>query len=747
MTALLLAVVFGAGFPYQWGYQTTQSHVNSIIEDGDGTMWCATSGGVIRYDPAGGWLDPLVYPDGLPWPGALDLLLQDSMLWVATDGGGLAFGDGSDWQLFSSYEGVPGSGVVYSVHSAGGFVWAGTDGGLARGGEEGFVVIDSEVTGGGFDAGEVTGLAHLGSTMYLATDLGVYSLDLDGSVFDPASWTSYSSSTISLGIEDFLVHSPDSVFGFGPGGVSVGSGGSWVSILDYSGSQDSVITGLVMSGDGLLASGRVVIRYNGSGWEPYGSGYPDDSYGSCLHEALGRIWCGYGVIDASATDAGRGLGYLEGGEWRSLPVPGMSSASCYQIAFDEGRMYVGSHRTGLMGYYPGYGWRQYDKQTAPVPNDLRNYSAAVTDAPGAWTGSYHWGLTWIGDGGTWSADDDTVITFVSDSLPGLPPDVVQVLSPLLNNQVVMLAEQGGALWVAQEAYWQTPEEPSGIVAVSGDPSLGGLQWTVRTEADGLAGKNIQRVFPCGTDSLWIAFASGGGCQLLVHGGDPLDKSGDSWYPGPGEAYSAAWGLPSGQVLSFARDSQGSVIVGTGSGLCRWNGSVFVETGDITGSVKALGVDGMDAVWCMTEDAVYRVDGSGTAQYTSSNSIYIPSSRIENEFSCFDPATGTLYFSSVIGLWSVSPGEVSYQGPSPLFYPQPYLPAEGDLRMAWDGDRGPVTARFFSISGDFLGTVPSDSWESWSWDGGLDGDRLATGVYFVLVETGDGTTTNKIALVR
>jgi hypothetical protein len=400
-----------------------------------------------------------------------------------------------------------------------------------------------------------------------------------------------------------------------------------------------------------------------------------------------------------------------------------------------------------MAEYPGTGWAQFNRQTTPMPRALRCYSAAVTGSPGVWTGAYHWGLTWIDDRGTFPMSDDTVITFVSDSLPGLPPEIVQVVCPMLNNQVVMLAPQSGALWVAQEAYWQTPDEPSGLVAVSGSPEEGDLRWAIRTEADGLAAKNVRRIFPCGDDSLWIAFASDGGCQLLVHGGDPADKTSDSWYPGPGEAYSTSWGLPSGQVFCFARDRQGSVLLGTGSGICRWNGSVFIETGELQGSVKSMEVDRYGAIWCMTDNAICRIDDSGTTEYTSSNSIYIPGNRTENEFSYQDAETGTVFFSSLYGLWSISPGEALHQGPSPLFYPQPYIPALGPMGMSWSGDRGPVSARFFTLAGEYLGEAGADGWEDWSWDGTLDGEELSSGVYFVIVETGSGTTTNKIALVR
>lgn len=742
----ILILAAAAGAAHEWDFQTSQTYISTMLEDDEGIIWCATSGGLIRYHPLSGWLEPMVYPRSLPWTGAADIHLQDSLIWIATTGGGLALGNGDSWQVFSSYEGVPGSGNVYAVHSAGGYVWAGTDGGLARGDEGGFITVDSELTGGAFTAGAVTGISSDGNTLYLATDRGVYSLDLAGSIFDPAAWTSYTGSTISLGIQDIYIHGPDSVFGFGGGGVALKTDSTWTRLLDYSFSSDSVITGLLVTEDGLLASGRVVLLYDGGNWVRFGNDYPDESYGSCLNVIQGRLWCGYGLRDANARNTGRGLGYLEEGSWKTLAVPGMGGASCYQMARDGDRTYLGSHRVGLMAHYPEEGWALFNNLTADMPRSLRTYSAAVTDAPGVWTSSYGWGLTWIGDRGTFTMEDDTVITFVADSLPGVSPEVVQVDSPMFNNQVVMLASQEGALWVAQEAYWATPGQPSGIVAVAGNPE-GELQWATRTEADGLARKNVLSVFPVGEDSLWIAFTSDGGCQLLVHGGDPVDRSSDTWYPGPGEAYSTAWGLPSNQVFSFTRNSEGSILLGTGNGLCRWNGTAFNETGGVSGSVEALEADGSGTVWCMTEDAIYAVGEAGTTVYNSSNSIYLPAGRSESEFSYRDPVTGTVYFSSLRGLWSISPEQVNHQGPAPLFYPQPYLPAEQQLRMAWSGDRGPVTVKFYSLAGEYLGLSTASSWENWSWNGSIDGNELASGVYIVLVETGSGSAAHRIALVR
>ena len=748
MTPILILLTLLATDAPQWTFETSQAYVNAIYDAGDGTIWFSTAGGILHWDPQAGWDDSFLYPEGVPWYRTNDLTFDGETMWVATDGGGLAMEQNGSWTVFTEYEGVPGNGVVHTVHSAGGYIWAGTGGGLSRGGAGGFIPITADETGGVFTGEEVTGISSVGDILLLATDRGIFYYDLSMQLTDPAAWTSFESETINLGLTGIYSVDPDTVLCFGPGGVAIHNGLRWQVLLDYASISDSVVNGVVVTPDGdILAAAKQVIRFDGLKWVHEGTGYPPESYASSIAEVAGRVWCGFGLESCTCRDTGRGPGYLEDGQWVQLPVPGMAAPSCYQIAEDDGRLYVGSHRMGLMAYYPGDGWLSFSRYTADMPNALRTYSAAVSAAPGVWTGSYSFGLTWIGDGGTYSTEDDSIITFVSDSLPGLPPSVVQIVSPLLNNQVIMLASQGGGLWVAQDAFWSTPEEESGIVGLSGNPLSGGVQWAPRTVSDGLSRKNVQAIFPCASDSLWISFASSEGCQLLVHSGDPSDESADNWYPAPGEAYTTSWGLPSGQVFCFARESSGSVVAGTGNGICRWQGDGFVQIPGVTGPVKSIEVDDSGRIWCLGSDALYCIDGSTVEQYTASNSPFIPTSRVENEFSLLDPETGFMFFSSGIGLWSVSRGGEEPQSPVPVFYPQPYLPADGPLHMSWSGGGEPVETTIFTVDGSYIGTITAESSEQWSWDGLIDGEQLATGVYMVLIRSGDDLVRATIAVVR
>ncbi len=710
-------------------------------------MWCSTAGGVLQYKSETGWGSALIYPDDIPYYRINDISVSGGSIWLATDGEGLALRQNGDWTRFTTFDGVPGSGVIHAVHAASGYVFAGTDGGLAIGNADGFIPLEESTTGNAFKAEEVTGISSSGDSIYFATDRGIYILDLNLSPFSASAWTDFEEATMNRGFSKVYACGVDSVFGFGEGGIALlEESGDWFWLLDYS-HPDSIITGLLSTEYGLLASGKGVRRYTGSGWENFGNNYKSGIFSSCLGYACGSVWVGYGFIIPDCRDIGFGLGRYSDGIWNNIDVSGMPGPSCYQIAFDEDRMYLGSHWMGIMASYPDSGWSNFSSFTAPMPNTLRTYSAAVGVMPGIWTGSFSFGVTWIDDRGTYAMDDDTVITFVSDSITGLPESVVQIVSPLLNNQVIMLASQGDAVWIAQETFWQTPDEPSGIVAVSGEPESGDLTWTARTESDGLAAKNIRMLFPCGTDSLWIAFASEGGCQLLVHGGDPADKSDDRWFPAHGEAYTSASGLPSGQIFCFTQDANGNVIVGTGNGICRFQEGVFSTIGGVAGTVKAIETDAEGRLWCMTNSSVTCIDGAYIYQFTEDNSDYIPSSRVENEFSYFNPEDGRIYFSSQMGLWSITVESGSSGSSVPLFYPQPFFPNEEALHLVWTEDTEEIEISIFSIDGTYRGTIDADSPSEWIWDGCFGGTEAATGVYIVLIESNNEIVIEKIAVVR
>jgi hypothetical protein len=313
---------------------------------------------------------------------------------------------------------------------------------------------------------------------------------------------------------------------------------------------------------------------------------------------------------------------------------------------------------------------------------------------------------------------------------------------------MMVCPQGAGYWVAQEAYWETEDEPSGIVGVEGDPLLGTMAWAPRSLAEGLAHKNTRKVFAAGSDSLWIAFKGEGGCQLLTHGGNPSDASQDQWIPGPGLSFTMADGLPSNQVFCFARETNGSILAGTGAGIARYQNGSFSTVYGLSGSIKAMQIDDSGRIWCLLSNGIALIENGSTTVYNTLNSPYIPTFRELDEFS-YNDSNGSIYFSSIIGLWRVHSEGTSGPAAGVLFYPQPYLPAEGNLYIssAFEGESA-ITVDIFSLDGKHLISVDAAGASLWQWDGNVQGEQVASGMYMAVVRMGSGAIQQaRIAVVR
>jgi len=735
-----------------WEVSTTLTHAVSLSAGSDG-IWAATTGGAYLYDPGDGtFAEQLRYPDDLPGIACNDIL-EDSegRLWAATEDGGLAMREDGVWTVFTSFDGIPGEGGrIYCLEEAGGWIWAGTTAGMARGGSEGFVPIDDETTGGTFPGVDVTDIEFDGEVLWVATDDGILLLEDVSNPFSPSSWTSFESETSDLGIFDLA---PGGILlaAAGTDGVTLFDGDRWSLIL-----ADSTVSEVEWGDWGLMAATDGILLYDGGEWLPLGVGYPSCLLGPYYADGLlmvdGVLWCGLGSYTTEDAGWGRGLGRLPGREdgWEAVTVPGIPANGVYQILPVDDRLVLGSHKAGLLGGWPE-GWIAWGMDEG-VPRFLRVYGCAEALDGDLWCSTYHYGITWLGGAGTIDRSDDTLLTFVADSIEA-PPVCDWTIVPLLNDQVLMLARQGDILWMPQEAYWQTPDEPSGLAALTGTPrDPGSMRWiSFQTGSSGLASKNLRTVHPVGTDLLWIAFASGG-CQLLDHGGTPSDPLDDVWLPGWGRAFTTADGLPSEIVNAFGVTPDGQVLVGTGAGLCVWDGAGgFAPVAGATGSIKAVAVDGAGRIWCSGTAGITLIENGIVSVFDDSNSPYVVYDRVEGEFAAVSPDGGTIYFSSGDGLWSLSVQGGGGGTGGPCFYPQPWLPAEGPLRLCGfgedAGEEEPVSTEIFSLEGRHLGTVSAPSAPEWAWDGTLDGEPAASGVYMALVTRAGEVLPARLVIVR
>lgn len=736
----------------QWELNTSIAYVYNAQYDGSNGVWCASSGGVFHYTEESGIDTVFSCPENLPTPDCIDVLLDSSSrLWIATRGSGLVMKDGNVWTNYSSFEGIPGQGIVYSLEEAGGSIWIGCKGGFASGDSDGFVPITAP---GVFNPEHVFSLAVRNDTLWLCTDRGIYSLHEIQSPFSPASWTHWRE-TQDLQLNRVRTGESSVYACGGSGAVELSAGSdSFQLIIDYTSIADSVIVDIRETSQGLLAAGHGEIFYrDGTNWPVLAPGLPSVRWPTTIFEIGNDVFCGFSFVasvgDLINTQTGYGFYKLYWGHWVHSMLPGMQCKKTHQMAScEDGRLYVGTYARGVQAFYPGYGWRSFVEQDG-MPSSFQTFSVAVDPFAGVWTSSYHNGLSWIQDHGTFDSQGDTILTFVKDSLELDSPQATFIRADLPNNQPVMMAAQNNGVWAAFRQYDPStqPDEPSGILGFNGDP-MGTMNWAPRLGGEGLASSNVRAVYPVSQDSLWIAFETGAGCQLLVHSGNPSDDSQDSWFPGTSAAYTTSHGLPSSEVFCFLDVPGTGLLVGTAEGLAVWTGSGFAPYQTITGQVKAMSMDSRGRIWCLSESGVYRISDGQVSLFDDLNSDFVSSPFYLWEYSALDQVNGGVYFSSEEGLWLVTQGGGgNYSSEDVSFYPQPFVSGTDLLRLCGPDDTYPVTVDFFGLDGSHAGTVEAESISNWTWDGYLDGNILASGVYMVLVNVNGAVHQARVSVIR
>lgn len=733
----------------EWDLTTSLSYVYGASPAQAGGVWCASSGGVFRYSGPGEYGEVFSCPEDLPIPDIRDVL-EDSAgrMWFATGGEGLVLLDGQNWSSFSTFEGIPGDGTVTSLIEAAGDIWVGCRGGFSHGGPSGFTPV-----GEALPATDVYSIAARNDTLWLCTEKGIFSLNDPYNPLNPSSWR-YWAETRNYEL-DKVRAGETSIYACGmSGAVQLEAGADrFELIIDYTSQADSAVIDMIEFDSSLYAAirGSVIVK-NGESWEETGIWLPSSRWPVSLFTLNGVLYTSFTyqtkVTDLVNTQAGMGLYRLQNGQWLLETIPGIQCKRVHQMAcLEDGRVYVATYLRGVQAYYPDYGWRSYT-QSHGMPNGFQVFSVAAGFGQGVWASSYHHGLSWIRDNEDWSEQGDTILTFVRDTLESHSPGATLIQADIPNNQPVMITGQANGLWAAFRQFDPAgqPDEPSGITGFNGDP-MGTMNWGSRTGGSGIAGINVRSVYPVSQDSLWIALENGG-CQLLVHSGNPADTSEDQWYPGFGQAYTSSSGLPSNDVYCFLKVPGIGLLAGTGNGLARWTGSGFTDYQSISETVKAINTDTAGRIWCLGQSAIYRISDGQLSSFNHINSDYIPSTLYTWEYAARNPITGGVVFSSIEGLWSVEQsggGGGGFSGVS--FYPQPYVFGGEPLRFISSIEASPVSVDFFRLNGSFIGRVEAPTVADWTWDGTLNGKIVASGIYMLLITTGQEVHRSKISVVR
>ena len=111
--------------------------VNSVLQDGDGTIWIGTGfsdhGGAARMSPGESRLTQFHLEQN--WEGIKVLSLYEdtaSRMWIGLEYDGVLVFDGAKWKRIAPGEGLAGKEVKVVRQDAAGVFWLGTSGGLSR---------------------------------------------------------------------------------------------------------------------------------------------------------------------------------------------------------------------------------------------------------------------------------------------------------------------------------------------------------------------------------------------------------------------------------------------------------------------------------------------------------------------------------------------------------------------------------------------------------------------------------------
>lgn len=616
-------------------------------------------------------------------------------------------------------DGLPQSSVDAMVQSRDGYLWLGTQEGLARFDGVRFVVFDKK---------SVPAIRHNRVLSLLEDRTGVLWIGTEG-----GGVTRLENGVFTLlaaggpgglpdGIATALAEGSDGAIWIGTRrGLARWSGGSLRVFTTAEGLPSDVIRSLHRGRDGTLWVGTVnagLARLQGEAFTPVvgaaPGGLPGNSVDSILDAGERGLWVG--------TD--HGLALVKGGrvvsasEWSA--GGGRPASPVRSLCLDrDGALWFGTNGEGLgrlvNGRIERYGTRE------GLPDDL--VGSLLEDREGnVWAGTQDGGLARLADG-----------AFTPLSVAeGMSHDVVWAIAQDRSGAIWLGTKEGGVNRLAPDGtltHLGTKDGLSdgGVQAIFEDADgtmwlgtrRGGLnRWSrgrfrAYRSADGLASESVSAVLRDRAGTLWIGTRGGGLHRFVDAGGGRIEpvggtvpgapppgstvmaifesRAGDLWIgtggdglfrlePGPGgglrfRSFTEKDGLSIGIVNTLLEDERGSLWIGTyGGGLDRFRdgklAAITTKEGLFDDAVFGLLEDAAGNFWISCNRGVYRVarreldaraDG-GTkpvdcVPFGISDGLKSLECNGANQPPALRARDGRLWFPTVRGAVSVDPGRL------------------------------------------------------------------------------------------
>ena len=488
-----------------------------MVESVDGSIWAGTESGVVRYDGSdwqtftsadglAGTLMPSDSPHGF-------LTASDGSVWVCLAGddapldgkGGVSRYDGGNWTSFTRADGLAGLYGLSITEAADGTIWVGTETGVSQfvGGWRAFPELDLPPTTNADDA------PHL----FVAADGAVWLVG-KGQVarYNGRDWEKFPEADVHIGSAVYatLATSDGAIWASTSDGLSRYVGGLWETFSQSDGLLSHRVNVALEDDDGSLWLGTPMglMRFDGSAWQPYTreTGIPtrSDHVTRLLRASDGTLWIG----------TSSGVASFDGMTWQGAL---MDTSVTALLETTDGTIWVGS-RQGV-SRFDGAVWESFGRD-ALGGNGVVELVAAQDRFP--------WAVL-SGDSGVSRFDGEGWEHF---PLSGTLLDLASV---------GITAQSDGSVWVTgsttgldryREGGWRhftvadglagnivsTVVETSDRVlwasAVGGVSRFDGTIWERFTAADDIGGTQVWSMTEHPDGSLWI-ITDGGPAQLIL----------------------------------------------------------------------------------------------------------------------------------------------------------------------------------------------------------------------------------------
>ncbi len=694
-----------------WTTFTNQGDVRDLLVQGN-NIWCATNGGVFKYEIATGIYSQFNNTNGLNSNDAQAIEVDMSgKIWVGFSNGFLNFYDSesNQWDLVQDYSGH----AIYDLKAVGDSLLVALDIGISL-----YDIRRQEVKETYKNLGRylpveipVLSVSLNGKEIWAATEFGIAKSSFDlANLMAPESWTNY---TITQGLPSNIIYKIvdhcDSIFAATGQGIAVLAGQEWQSVNN--GLSYLQVFDLISNNGSLyaLTAGAVHLWKKPTlTWQKIGS---DLAALKCfVADASNNLWIGR----QRRTDTG---GFAKLGfpnwEWAEFTPPGPPGNDFSCLTMDSnGVLWCGTGADGVFRY-DGTTWTQFTKQDGLPANRIEVIT--VDSQNKKWIGTIGGGIAIIDQ-------NDKLATIIQENhlseAVGAPDYIVitDIKIDRYNN-----------VWILNLAAVN-----SRVVAVF----TAQQEWQYFTMQEGILSSAVRALAFDSYDRVWIA--SDGGVNVIDYNNTLMNKSDDDF----SGTLTTVDGLESNFVKDISIDLDNICWIGTESGLNYWSGGVvYDQYGILSKSINEVEIDARNNKWFGTSAGVSILapDGYTWTHYTTDNTPLV-SDNITSF--AFDYETGKVYIGTTNGLSCV---ETPYSKPledlsQVTAGPNPFFP-DGSNQFFFSKLADDVAIKIMTEQGNVIHEISNEAilGSQATWDGRNEaGNFVASGIYIYVIyndETG------------